>query len=213
MKKYVYNFKEGKASMKDLLGGKGANLAEMSNIGLPVPPGFTITTEACNEYYNRGEQLWSELIDEIMEKLKELEATTGKTFGGGSNPLLVSVRSGAKFSMPGMMDTILNLGLNDEVVKTVRDITDNERFAMDSYRRFIQMFSDVVMEIPKSKFERVLDEIKEEKGAKYDTDLTASDLKEVVEKFKSIYKAEKGEGFPQNPKDQLLLAVTAVFRS
>ena len=213
MKKYVYNFKEGKASMKDLLGGKGANLAEMSNIGLPVPPGFTITTEACNEYYNRGEQLWSELIDEIMEKLKELEATTGKTFGGGSNPLLVSVRSGAKFSMPGMMDTILNLGLNDEVVKTVRDITDNERFAMDSYRRFIQMFSDVVMEIPKSKFERVLDEIKEEKGAKYDTDLTASDLKEVVEKFKSIYRKEKGEEFPQNPKDQLLLAVTAVFRS
>ncbi|HOM43078.1 MAG TPA: pyruvate, phosphate dikinase, partial [Bacillota bacterium] len=178
-----------------------------------VPPGFTITTEACNEYYNRGEQLWSELIDEIMEKLKELEATTGKTFGGGSNPLLVSVRSGAKFSMPGMMDTILNLGLNDEVVKTVRDITDNERFAMDSYRRFIQMFSDVVMEIPKSKFERVLDEIKEEKGAKYDTDLTASDLKEVVEKFKSIYRKEKGEEFPQNPKDQLLLAVTAVFRS
>jgi len=213
MKKYVYNFKEGKASMKDLLGGKGANLAEMSNIGLPVPPGFTITTEACNEYYNKGEELWSELIDEIMEKLKELEATTGKTFGGGSNPLLVSVRSGAKFSMPGMMDTILNLGLNDEVVKTVRDITDNERFAMDSYRRFIQMFSDVVMEIPKSKFERVLDEIKEEKGAKYDTDLTASDLKEVVEKFKSIYRADKGEEFPQNPKDQLLLAVKAVFRS
>ena len=148
-----------------------------------------------------------------MEKLKELEATTGKTLGGGSNPLLVSVRSGAKFSMNGMMDTILNLGLNDEVVKTVRDITDNERFAMDSYRRFIQMFSDVVMEIPKSKFERVLDEIKEEKGAKFDTDLTASDLKEVVEKFKSIYRADKGEEFPQNPKDQLLLAVKAVFRS
>ncbi|NLK34667.1 MAG: pyruvate, phosphate dikinase, partial [Gracilibacteraceae bacterium] len=213
MKKYVYNFKEGKAAMKDLLGGKGANLAEMTNIGLPVPPGFTITTEACNEYYNKGEELWSELIDEILEKLKELENTTGKTFGGGSNPLLVSVRSGAKFSMPGMMDTILNLGLNDEVVKTVRDATDNERFAMDSYRRFIQMFSDVVMEIPKSKFERVLDEIKEQKGAKFDTDLTASDLKEVVEKFKSIYKEEKGEEFPQNPKDQLLLAVTAVFRS
>jgi len=185
----------------------------MTNIGLPVPPGFTITTEACNEYYNKGEELWSELIDEIMGKLKELEATTGKTFGGGNNPLLVSVRSGAKFSMPGMMDTILNLGLNDEVVKTVRDITNNERFAMDSYRRFIQMFSDVVMEIPKSKFERVLDEIKEQKGAKYDTDLTASDLKEVVEKFKSIYRAEKGEEFPQNPENQLLLAVKAVFRS
>lgn len=213
MKKYVYNFKEGKAAMKGLLGGKGANLAEMSNIGLPVPPGFTITTEACNEYYNKGEQIWSELIDEIMEKLKELETVTGKTFGGGSNPLLVSVRSGAKFSMPGMMDTILNLGLNDEVVKTVRDISNNERFAMDSYRRFIQMFSDVVMEIPKSKFERILDDIKEEKGAKFDTDLTASDLKEVVEKFKSIYKTEKGEDFPQDPKDQLLLAVTAVFRS
>ncbi len=213
MKKYVYNFKEGKASMKALLGGKGANLAEMSNIGLPVPPGFTITTEACNEYYNQGEKIWSELNDEIFEKLKELEATTGKTFGGGDNPLLVSVRSGAKFSMPGMMDTILNLGLNDQVVETVKNTTNNERFAMDSYRRFIQMFSDVVMEIPKSKFERILDQIKEEKNAKFDTDLTASDLKEVVEKFKSVYKAEKGEDFPQNPKDQLLLAVTAVFRS
>ncbi len=213
MKKYVYNFKEGKASMKALLGGKGANLAEMSNIGLPVPPGFTITTEACNEYYVQGEKLWKELTEEIFEKLKELEATTGKTFGGGNNPLLVSVRSGAKFSMPGMMDTILNLGLNDQVVETVKSITNNERFAMDSYRRFIQMFSDVVMEIPKSKFERILDQIKEEKHAKYDTDLTASDLKEVVAKFKSVYKAEKGEDFPQNPQDQLLLAVTAVFRS
>ncbi|MGE5678042.1 MAG: pyruvate, phosphate dikinase [Pseudomonadota bacterium] len=213
MKKYVYNFKEGKASMKALLGGKGANLAEMSNIGLPVPPGFTITTEACNDYYTQGEKLWQDLIDEIFAKLAELEATTGKTFGGGSNPLLVSVRSGAKFSMPGMMDTILNLGLNDEVVVTVKNNTDNERFAMDSYRRFIQMFSDVVMEIPKSKFERILDQIKEEKNAKYDTDLTAADLKEVVEKFKSVYRTEKGEDFPQNPKDQLLLAVTAVFRS
>ncbi|HWQ29368.1 MAG TPA: pyruvate, phosphate dikinase, partial [Negativicutes bacterium] len=196
-----------------LLGGKGANLAEMSNIGLPVPPGFTITTEACNDYYTQGEKLWQDLIDEIFSKLAELEATTGKTFGGGSNPLLVSVRSGAKFSMPGMMDTILNLGLNDEVVVTVSNSTGNERFAMDSYRRFIQMFSDVVMEIPKSKFERILDQIKEEKNAKYDTDLNASDLKEVVAKFKSVYKAEKGEDFPQSPKDQLLLAVTAVFRS
>jgi pyruvate,orthophosphate dikinase len=213
MKKYVYNFKEGKASMKGLLGGKGANLAEMSNIGLPVPAGFTITTEACNEYYNQGEKIWSELNDEIFVKLKDLEAETGKTFGGGNNPLLVSVRSGAKISMPGMMDTILNLGLNDEVVETVKNNTGNERFAMDSYRRFIQMFSDVVMEIPKSKFERILDEIKEEKNAKYDTDLTASDLKEVVEKFKNVYKKEKGEDFPQNPTDQLLLAVTAVFRS
>jgi pyruvate,orthophosphate dikinase len=213
MKKYVYNFKEGKASMKDLLGGKGANLAEMSNIGLPVPPGFTITTEACNEYYNKGETIWPELTDEIFAKLQELEQTTGKTFGGGSNPLLVSVRSGAKFSMPGMMDTILNLGLNDEVVKTVAESTGNERFAMDSYRRFIQMFSDVVMEIPKSKFERILDEIKEEKNAKFDTDLTADDLKEVVEKFKALYVKEKGESFPQNPREQLLHAVTAVFRS
>ncbi|MGE5631514.1 MAG: pyruvate, phosphate dikinase [Caulobacteraceae bacterium] len=213
MKKYVYNFKEGKASMKGLLGGKGANLAEMTNIGLPVPPGFTITTEACNEYYEKGADLWPELIDEIFSKLKELEATTGKTFGGGSNPLLVSVRSGAKFSMPGMMDTILNLGLNDVVVETVKNSTNNERFAMDSYRRFIQMFSDVVMEIPKPKFERILDEMKEEKGAKYDTDLTAADLKEVVKKFKDLYKKEKGEEFPQDPKEQLLHAVKAVFRS
>jgi pyruvate,orthophosphate dikinase len=185
----------------------------MSNIGLPVPQGFTITTEACNEYYNHGETIWSELNEEIFAKLKELETSTGKTFGGGSNPLLVSVRSGAKFSMPGMMDTILNLGLNDEVVVTVKNNTGNERFAMDSYRRFIQMFSDVVMEIPKSKFERILDEIKESKNAKYDTDLTASDLKEVVENFKGVYKREKGEDFPQNPQEQLLLAVTAVFRS
>jgi pyruvate, orthophosphate dikinase len=213
MKKYVYNFKEGKASMKDLLGGKGANLAEMSNIGLPVPPGFTITTEACNEYYNQNEQIWGGLNDEIFAELKELEAATGKTFGGGSNPLLVSVRSGAKFSMPGMMDTILNLGLNDEVVETVKNSTGNERFAMDSYRRFIQMFSDVVMEIPKPKFEKILDAIKEEKHVKYDTDLTASDLKEVVERFKGLYKQEKGESFPQNPREQLLHSVTAVFRS
>ncbi len=213
MKKYVYNFKEGKASMKDLLGGKGANLAEMSNIGLPVPPGFTITTEACNEYYNQGEQVWKELSDEIFAELKDLETATGKTFGGGSNPLLVSVRSGAKFSMPGMMDTILNLGLNDEVVETVKNSTGNERFALDSYRRFIQMFSDVVMEIPKPRFEKILDAIKEEKHVKFDTDLTASDLKEVVERFKDLYKKEKGESFPQNPREQLLHSVTAVFRS
>jgi pyruvate,orthophosphate dikinase len=213
MKKYVYNFTEGKASMKDLLGGKGANLAEMSNIGLPVPPGFTITTEACNEYYNQGEQIWSELNTEIFAELKDLETATGKTFGGGNNPLLVSVRSGAKFSMPGMMDTILNLGLNDEVVETVKNNTGNERFALDSYRRFIQMFSDVVMEIPKPRFEKILDQIKEEKHVKFDTDLTASDLKEVVERFKDLYKKEKGESFPQNPREQLLHSVTAVFRS
>ncbi|MGB7605437.1 MAG: pyruvate, phosphate dikinase [Lutisporaceae bacterium] len=213
MKKYVYNFKEGKAHMKDLLGGKGANLAEMTNIGLPVPQGFTISTEACNEYYEKDRQLWQELKDQIQEKLAELEKTTGKTFGGGENPLLVSVRSGAKFSMPGMMDTILNLGLNDEVVKTVEKVSNNKRFAMDSYRRFIQMFSDVVMEIPKSRFERILDEMKEEKGVKFDTDLTANDLAEVVSRFKALYKEVEKVDFPQEPKEQLLLSVTAVFRS
>lgn len=213
MKKYVYSFKEGKVHMKDLLGGKGANLAEMTNIGLPVPQGFTITTEACNEYYEKNRQLWPELIDEIHAQLKTLEEVTGKTFGGGENPLLVSVRSGAKFSMPGMMDTILNLGLNDKTVKTMVDATNNKRFVLDSYRRFIQMFSDVVMEIPKSRFERILDEIKEHKGVKYDTDLTADDLQEVVDAFKALYKEVKGEDFPQDSDAQLLHAVTAVFRS
>jgi pyruvate,orthophosphate dikinase len=213
VKKYVYSFKEGKVHMKDLLGGKGANLAEMTNIGLPVPQGFTITTEACNEYYEKNRQLWPELIDEIHTQLKTLEEVTGKTFGGGSNPLLVSVRSGAKFSMPGMMDTILNLGLNDKTVKTMVDATNNRRFVLDSYRRFIQMFSDVVMEIPKSKFERILDEIKEHKGVKFDTDLTADDLQEVVDKFKALYKEVLGEDFPQDSDAQLLHAVTAVFRS
>ncbi|HYE11144.1 MAG TPA: PEP/pyruvate-binding domain-containing protein, partial [Patescibacteria group bacterium] len=195
--------------MKDLLGGKGANLAEMTNIGLPVPQGFTITTEACNEYYEKNRQLWPELIDEIHTQLKTLEEVTGKTFGGGSNPLLVSVRSGAKFSMPGMMDTILNLGLNDKTVKTMVDATNNRRFVLDSYRRFIQMFSDVVMEIPKSRFERILDEIKEHKGVKYDTDLTADDLQEVVDAFKALYKEVQGEDFPQDSDAQLLHAVTA----
>jgi len=213
VKKYVYSFKEGKVHMKDLLGGKGANLAEMTNIGLPVPQGFTITTEACNEYYEKNRQLWPELIDEIHAQLKTLEEVTGKTFGGGENPLLVSVRSGAKFSMPGMMDTILNLGLNDKTVKTMVDATNNKRFVLDSYRRFIQMFSDVVMEIPKSRFERILDEIKEHKGVKYDTDLTADDLQEVVDAFKALYKEVKGEDFPQDSDAQLLHAVTAVFRS
>jgi pyruvate, orthophosphate dikinase len=213
VKKYVYSFKEGKVHMKDLLGGKGANLAEMTNIGLPVPPGFTITTEACNEYYEKGKMLWQELKDEMAEKLAELEKNTGKTFGGGENPLLVSVRSGAKFSMPGMMDTILNLGLNDEVVKTVEKVSGNKRFAMDSYRRFIQMFSDVVMEIPKARFERILDEVKEEKGVKFDTDLSAEDLVELVAKFKALYKDVEKVDFPQDPKEQLLLSVTAVFRS
>lgn len=213
MIKYVYSFKEGKASMKDLLGGKGANLAEMTNIGLPVPQGFTITTEACNEYYNKGAMLWDGIIEEILEKLSELEKETGKKFGTGDFPLLVSVRSGAKFSMPGMMDTVLNLGLNDKTVETVAVASGSERFAFDSYRRFIQMFSDVVMEIPKSRFERILDEVKEAKGVKIDTDLTAQDLRVVVAKFKELYKKEINEDFPQDPKEQLLSSVKAVFRS
>ncbi|WP_459129461.1 pyruvate, phosphate dikinase [Guggenheimella bovis] len=213
MKKYVYSFKEGDKNMKDLLGGKGANLAEMTNIGLPVPQGFTVTTEACNEYYEKGKQIWPELREEIFAKLKELEETTGKNFGSDHNPLLVSVRSGAKFSMPGMMDTVLNLGLNDRVVETLIKETNNPRFVLDSYRRFIQMFSDVVMEIPKSHFERVLDEMKAEKGVKFDTDLTADDMKDVVERFKSIYKEAQGKDFPQDADEQLIEAVTAVFRS
>jgi len=213
VKKYVYNFKEGNASMKALLGGKGANLAEMTIIGLPVPQGFTVTTEACIEYYEKGRMIWPELKDEIFSKLADLEKETGKTFGGSVNPLLVSVRSGAKFSMPGMMDTVLNLGLNDVVVETVAKESGNRRFVLDSYRRFVQMFADVVMEIPKAKFERILDEIKEKKGAKFDTDLTAEDLAEVVASFKALYKAEEGKDFPQDPREQLIEAITAVFRS
>lgn len=213
MKQYVYSFKEGNRDMKDLLGGKGANLAEMTNIGLPVPQGFTVTTEACNEYYEKGKQIWPELKDEIFTKMAELEKETGKTFGGESNPLLVSVRSGAKFSMPGMMDTVLNLGINDQAVETLANESGNRRFVLDSYRRFIQMFADVVMEIPKSKFERVLDEIKEQKGVHFDNDLNAEDLQEVVNRFKAIYKEAEGKDFPQEPKEQLIEAVTAVFRS
>ncbi len=199
--------------MRELLGGKGANLAEMTNLGLPVPPGFTVTTEACTRYYDEGEKIAEEIVEEIFEKLAELEKITGKKFGDPSNPLLVSVRSGARVSMPGMMDTILNLGINDEVVEGLAKLTNNERFAYDSYRRFIQMFSDVVMGIEKGKFEKILDEVKEKYGAKYDTDLTAEHLKEVVVKYKELYKAEKGEDFPQDPKVQLLEAVKAVFRS
>ncbi|HHT20064.1 MAG TPA: pyruvate, phosphate dikinase [Tissierellia bacterium] len=213
MKQYVYSFKEGNKDMKDLLGGKGANLAEMSNIGLPVPQGFTVTTEACNEYYAKGKQIWPELREEIFAKMAELEQETGKTFGGTSNPLLVSVRSGAKFSMPGMMDTVLNLGLNDESVETLSQESGNRRFVLDSYRRFIMMFADVVMEIPKSYFESVFDEIKEAKGVDEDTHLSADDLEEVVVRFKEIYKARDGHDFPQDPKEQLIEAVTAVFRS
>ena len=213
MSKWVYLFKEGNADMRNLLGGKGANLAEMTNLGLPIPQGFTVTTEACTDYYNSGKKITDEIKDQIFEALKWLEGIQGKKFGDVSDPLLVSVRSGARASMPGMMDTILNLGLNDEAVEGFAKKTGNPRFAYDSYRRFIQMFSDVVMEIPKSHFERILDEEKEAKGAKYDTDLTADDLKEIIERFKNIYKDAMGEEFPQDPMVQLMEAVKAVFRS
>jgi len=206
-------FDEGRADMKNLLGGKGANLAEMTNLGLPIPQGFTVTTEACTDYYNNGKKIRDEIKSQVFEYLRKLEEKQGKKFGDPENPLLVSVRSGARVSMPGMMDTILNLGLNDVSVEGLAKRTGNPRFAYDSYRRFIQMFSDVVMEISKSKFERVLDEIKEKKGYKFDTDLTADDLKEVIAEFKAIYKQEKGTDFPQNPEEQLIEAVTAVFRS
>ena len=213
MAKWVYLFREGNADMKNLLGGKGANLAEMTNLGLPIPQGFTVTTEACTDYYNSGKKITDEIKDQIFAALKWLEEEQGKKFGDNENPLLVSVRSGARASMPGMMDTILNLGLTDVAVEGFAKKTGNPRFAYDSYRRFIQMFSDVVMEISKSKFERVLDDIKEAKGAKFDTDLTADDLKEVIVKYKALYKQEKGEDFPQDPSVQLMEAVKAVFRS
>ena len=213
MTKYVYLFKEGNASMRNLLGGKGANLAEMTKIGLPVPQGFTVTTEACTRYYEDGKTIGEDIVEQIYAALAETEKICGKKFGDLENPFLVSVRSGARASMPGLMDTILNLGLNDVAVKGLANLTQNERFAYDSYRRFIQMFSDVVMEIPKSFFERVLDDIKESKGAKYDTDLTADDMKEVVVRFKEIYKEKKGVEFPQDPKEQLMEAIKAVFRS
>jgi len=213
MKKYVYFFGEGDASMKLLLGGKGANLAEMTRIGLPVPPGFTITTEACSHFY-KNNQTWPEgLEEEVKKSLKMLEEKTGKKFGDPNNPLLVSVRSGAPASMPGMMDTILNLGLNDEVVKGLARLTSNERFAYDCYRRFIQMFGNVVMGVDHSKFEAVLDEVKEEVGAKQDTDLDAEALKKVVEKYKKLYKENTGEDFPQDPWEQLRRAINAVFLS
>ena len=213
MAKWVYLFEEGNADMRNLLGGKGANLAEMTNLGLPIPQGFTVTTEACTDYYNNGRAISDEIREQIFEALAGLEQKQGKKFGDTENPLLVSVRSGARASMPGMMDTILNLGLNDVAVEGFAKKTGNPRFAYDSYRRFIQMFSDVVMEIPKSYFERILDEIKEGKGVKYDTDLTAEDLKDIIVRFKNIYKENKGEEFPQDPKVQLMEAVKAVFRS
>lgn len=213
MAKWVYLFREGNAGMRNLLGGKGANLAEMTNLGLPIPQGFTVTTEACTDYYNNGRKISEEIQSQIFDALAILEKEQNKKFGDTENPLLVSVRSGARASMPGMMDTILNLGLTDISVEGFAAKTGNPRFAYDSYRRFIQMFSDVVMEVPKSLFERVLDEIKENKGAHFDTDLTAEDLKEVIVKFKEIYRERMGADFPQEPRVQLMEAVKAVFRS
>ena len=213
MKKWVYEFAEGNANMRELLGGKGANLAEMTNLGLPIPNGFTVTTEACTDYYNQGKAISQEIIDQIFDALAKLEVKQGKKFGDPNDPLLVSVRSGARASMPGMMDTILNLGLNDISVEGFAQKTGNPRFAYDSYRRFIQMFSDVVMEMSKTFFESILDSIKQAKGAKYDTDLTAEDLKEVIAKYKAIYAEKMGAEFPQDPKVQLMEAVKAVFRS
>ena len=213
MKKFIYLFNEGNKNMKELLGGKGANLAEMTNIGLPVPQGFTITTEACSEFYNQDKKIWSELKEEICENIKKLEKLTGKTFGHGENPLLVSVRSGAAVSMPGMMDTILNLGLNDTTVKSLANITNNERLAWDSYRRFIQMFGDVVKEVPKYKFDIIMDKIKEEKGITSDLELDVDDLKIITKKFKELYAEETGEDFYNDPMEQLINAVKAVFNS
>ena len=211
--KYVYMFSEGNKDLKNLLGGKGANLAEMTNIGLPVPSGFTVTTEACTKYYEDNENLSDDVVEEIFENLKKLEEKTGKKFGDKENPLLVSVRSGARASMPGMMDTVLNLGLNDEVAESFSTVTNNPRFVYDSYRRFIQMFADVVKGYPKSSFERKFDKIKEEKGVKYDTELTSEDLKDVVSIYKNEYKNISGSDFPSDPKEQLIEAVKAVFRS
>lgn len=211
--KYVYMFSEGNGKLKSLLGGKGANLAEMTILGMPVPQGFTVTTEACTRYYEDGEKIHSEIEKEIFAYLSQLETITGKSFGSLDNPLLVSVRSGARASMPGMMDTILNLGMNDDVVEVVAKLTDNPRFAYDSYRRFIQMFSDVVMEISKKHFEEIIDEMKEEKGIKLDTQFTADDLKEMVQRFKDFYQKNLGSQFPQDPKAQLIESVKAVFRS
>lgn len=213
MKKFVYSFNEGSKEMRGLLGGKGANLAEMTKIGLPVPFGFTVTTEACNQYYADGKKIASGIEDDIYVYLKELEQVTGKTFGDAANPLLVSVRSGAVFSMPGMMDTILNLGLNDHTVEGMAKLTDNQRFAYDSYRRFIQMFGDVVQEIAKSKFDAIFDAQKKKSHCQYDVELSTEDLKEIIIGYKKLYREEMGKDFPQDPKEQLMEAVKAVFRS
>ncbi|MBD5150521.1 MAG: pyruvate, phosphate dikinase, partial [Oscillibacter sp.] len=212
-KKFVYLFSEGNEHMRELLGGKGANLAEMTNLGMPVPRGFTITTEACTQYYEDGHTINAEIQDEIMQYMSKLEDMTGKKFGDMNNPLLVSVRSGARASMPGMMDTILNLGLNDQVVEAFAKKTKNPRFAYDSYRRFIQMYSDVVMEVGKKYFEELIDEMKAKRNVKLDTELTAKDLKELAEQFKAEYRDKIGEDFPQDAREQLMGAVRAVFRS
>ncbi len=211
--KYVYLFTEGNANMRELLGGKGANLAEMTNIGLPVPQGFTITTEACTKYYEDGREINPDIMAEINTYIDKLEDITGKKFGDKENPLLVSVRSGARASMPGMMDTILNLGLNEDVVNTLAEKSGNPRWAWDCYRRFIQMYSDVVMEVGKKYFEELIDEMKEKKGVKQDIELDADDLKELANKFKAEYKAKIGTDFPSDPKEQLMGAIKAVFRS
>ena len=212
-KKFVYLFSEGNAKMRELLGGKGANLAEMTNIGLPVPQGFTITTEACTQYYEDGRQINDEIMAEIMENIEKLESITGKKFGDLENPLLVSVRSGARASMPGMMDTILNLGLNEQVFEIIAKKSNNPRWAWDCYRRFIQMYSDVVMEVGKKYFEQLIDEMKAKRNVKLDVELTADDLKELAEQFKAEYKDKIGVDFPTDPKEQLIGAIKAVFRS
>ena len=212
-KKYVYLFSEGNENMRELLGGKGANLAEMMNLGMPVPYGFTITTEACNRYYDDNETINDAIKAEIFDYLGKLEELADKRFGDAKNPLLVSVRSGARASMPGMMDTILNLGMNDDVVKGVAELSGSERFAYDSYRRFIQMFADVVMGLNKARFEEIIDEMKERKGVKQDTELDGEDMKEMVKRFKAFYQDELHEEFPSDPREQLYRSVEAVFRS
>ncbi|MDE6837294.1 MAG: pyruvate, phosphate dikinase, partial [Acutalibacter sp.] len=210
--KYVYLFSEGDGSMRELLGGKGANLAEMTKLGLPVPQGFTISTEACTQYYEDGRKINDDIQAQIMEYVGKMEEITGKKFGDKTNPLLVSVRSGARASMPGMMDTILNLGLNEEVVEVMAQQSNNPRWAYDCYRRFIQMYSDVVMEVGKKYFEELIDQMKEKKGVTQDTELDANDLKNLAEQFKAEYKQKIGSDFPSDPKEQLMGAVKAVFR-
>ena len=213
MTKFVYKFSEADGGNRELFGGKGANLAQMTQLGLPVPPGFTITTEACTQYYNDGEKINDDILHQIFATLEIVEKEQGKKLGDPADPFLVSVRSGSRASMPGMMDTILNLGLNDQSVQGLAKLTDNPRFAYDCYRRFIQMYSDVVTGLGKSFFETIIDEVKEKKGVKLDTELTADDLKELVDRFKAYYKKEMGEDFPQDPKVQLIGACEAVFKS